>query len=98
MEVVYNSSKDMEKNSQIAATNAITILNVSKYSFLKKNLNNIRIKGAELAGGNFTLANFTNADLTGVNLRSSILTKAIFKNTNMENIELGILPGIKFDT
>ena len=32
---------------------AITILNVSHYSFSGKNLSNIKIPGAELAGGEF---------------------------------------------
>ena len=74
MEVVYKSRNNEDKSSHIAASNAITVLNVSHYSFSGKDLSYVNIPGAELAGGEFVETDFTNADLTGVNLRSTILS------------------------
>ena len=59
MEVVYKSRKTNEKNLEIAAANLITVLNVSHYTFSGKNLSNIKIPGAELAGGEFVQTDFT---------------------------------------
>lgn len=76
MEVVYKSKKENDKKSIIAATNAITILNISHYSFSGKDLSKVKIPNAELAGGEFVNTNFSDADLSGVNLRSTLLTQA----------------------
>lgn len=96
MEIVYFTRKNNDKNLEIGSANAITVLNVSHYSFSSKDLSFIKIPGAELAGGEFVETDFSNAVLTGVNLRSTILSKSKFINTKMENVELGILPSIKF--
>ena len=94
--VVYNSRITKYKYSEIAASNAITILNISHYTFSGKNLSNIKVPGAELAGGEFVETDFTSADLSGVNLRSTNLSKAKFVKTKMDDVELGIFPNIQY--
>ena len=53
MEAVYNSRKNCTQNSKLGAANAITVLNVSHFSFSGKDLSNIKIPGADLGGGEF---------------------------------------------
>ena len=97
MEVVYNSRNNKDNISKIGASNAITVLNVSHYSFFEKDLSNIEVPGADLSGGEFVNTNFTNADLSEVNLRSTLLTKTIFNQANLYKVELGIIPALHFE-
>ena len=83
LDIVYNSRNKDDINSEIAAANAITILNLSHFSFSNLDLSGIRIKGADLAGGEFVNTDLSNTDLSGVNFRSSILTNAKFIGANM---------------
>lgn len=72
-------------------------MNVSHFDFSGKDFSEIKIPGADLAGGEFFETNFTKANLSGVNFRSALLTKTNFTKAKMLNIELGILPSIKFN-
>ena len=51
---------------EIAAANAITILNMTGFDFSNKDLSNICIKGANLSYGIFEGTNFANAKLQTV--------------------------------
>ncbi|CAG9335578.1 unnamed protein product [Blepharisma stoltei] len=72
-----------------AASNAITILNRNKFSFKNKNLEKIKIKGADLSFGLFENVKFDSSDLRDVNFTNSNILRVSFKNCNMKNVEFG---------
>lgn len=52
MDAVYNS-RNNKANSEIGASNSITVLNVSHFSFSGKDLSSVKILWADLSGGEF---------------------------------------------
>ncbi|KAF0479087.1 NACHT domain-containing protein [Gigaspora margarita] len=92
----------LNDNIQIASANAITILSRAKIQ-LSKNLNNIRVSGADLSNGifnnyqlarakldnvNFQNANLASADLTSADLQNANFQNANFQNANLQNVNL----------
>ena len=68
---------------EVAAANAITILNMTGFDFSNRDLSNICIKGANLSYGTFEGTNFANA-----NLQRVIFTGAWLKDANLERANL----------
>lgn len=89
-----NAFKDVPY-SEIAAKNAITILNFAKISFSGMNLSGIRIPNADLSNGIFDSTNFTYADLSGVNLQGSWLRNINLKRAILQKVTFGEKPFIQ---
>jgi uncharacterized protein YjbI with pentapeptide repeats len=81
-----------EDRSEIAAANAISVLNAGGIDFNNEDLENVRIPGADLSGGVLDGVNFKGADLRKVNFRGAWLRGANFLNANMQGVDLGLLP------
>ena len=73
----------LKSHFDVAAANAITILNMAGFDFSHRDLSNICIKGANLSNGMFEGTNFANA-----NLRRVIFTDAWLKDANLEKANL----------
>lgn len=74
---------------EIAAANAITILNIAGYDFSNQDFSNVSISGANLSYGICEGTNFTNANLQGVDLTDAWLKDANFVNANLANVKFG---------
>ena len=92
---IQSQNKDQDRRKVVAAANAITILVAGNVSFSGTNLSKIRICGANLNDGMFSMADFTEADLSGVILENCKLDGALFYKTKMEEVKLGVYPEIK---
>lgn len=86
LQVVYFSKKDNEL--QIAASNAITLLNYANYSFSYLDLSKIKIPEANLLNSNFYYTNLEDSDFTNCKLGFSN-----FIGANLQNI---IVSGASF--
>mgnify|MGYP000875849538 FL=1 len=80
----------------VAAANAITILNVSGYDFSNQDFRKVCIPGANLSYGIFEGTDFTGANLRDVDFTSAWLKKAHLSEANLEGVEFGESPTIKF--
>jgi len=91
-----NQSQNMQQDKRriIAAANAITILVAGNVGFSGYDLSRIRICGANLNDGMFSMTDFSEADLSGVGLRNCKLDGALFDKTKMAEINLGLYPEI----
>ncbi|KAG0311461.1 hypothetical protein BGZ97_011861 [Linnemannia gamsii] len=76
----------------LAAANAMTILVKAGIRFNGKDLQGIRIPGANLSEGEFDLAVFQGADLCNVNLTRAWLRQADFKKAHMAGVQFGESP------
>ena len=92
---IQSQNKDQDKRKVVAAANAITILVAGNVGFSAANLSKIRICGANLNDGMFSMADFTEADLSGVILENCKLDGALFYKSIMEEVKLGVYPEIK---
>ena len=90
-------SKSSEKWS-IAAANAITILVRAGTYFNGADLNNIKIRGADLSYGQFDSAQLEGADLREVKLCSIWLRQANLSQARMEGVEFGEWPYLEADS
>ncbi len=86
-----------EPRVQIAAANAITILNAANRSFAGKNLRRIRVRYANVAGGNFEEADLQEADLRDVDFTQAWLTRANLTGSCLDNIRTVPLQGEQLD-
>lgn len=75
---------------RIAASNAISILNRTGFSFQGIPLINVKIPYADLSHTILNRTIFTGADLTGVNFTSSSFIGTIFNDTDMGQVNFGI--------
>ena len=82
----------------IAAANAITLLNAAEFDFSGQDLSNICIPGANLSNGVFESTIFRGANLQGVNFTGAYLKDANFAQANLKNIELNVIPSLKFQS
>jgi WD40 repeat protein len=73
----------------IAASNAITLLNAMNEDFSKRDLNDVQISQADLRMGKFVKTSFTGANLEGVWFHGAHLGGADFSGANLKNIQLG---------
>ena len=97
-EIILEEIPQAEKNPfNIAAANAMTILNLAKFDFSAMDLRNISISNAFLASGKFKGTNFTGADLSGVDFTKADLENAILTDTQLLDIEFGEFPYLKFN-
>ncbi|CAG8461802.1 8213_t:CDS:2 [Dentiscutata erythropus] len=88
----YIECSKMNTDIQTASANAITVLSHARI-LLPKNLNNIRIPGANLSNGVFNNSQLVRADLNNVNFQNANLQNANIKgaslnNTNFQNANL----------
>lgn len=91
---VIECSKHRE-DLNIAAANAITILNVAGISFHSRDFARIRIPYADLEGSVFDSASLYKADLSGVNFRNSWLESADLRESNLKDVSLGEYPYVE---
>jgi len=91
-EIVYSSRNNYE--IKIASSNAITLLNCIGISFYRKDLNGIKICGADLSYAMMDSVNFEGADLTDVSMRETYLVNANLKNSIMKNVKLFERPSL----
>ncbi|CAG8567812.1 8430_t:CDS:1, partial [Gigaspora rosea] len=82
---IESSKKDA--NVQIASANAITVLLRAKIS-LQKNLNNIRVPGADLSNGVFNNSQLVKADLSNVNFQNAKLRSANLEGASLQDASL----------
>lgn len=75
-----------EERVQIAAANAITILVAADKTFYGKDMRRIRIRYANLHGGNFERVDFSEADLRDVNFSDAWLCNTNFFGTCLDRI------------
>ncbi|ETO11695.1 WD-40 repeat protein [Reticulomyxa filosa] len=85
---IIEASKTKD-NVNIAAANAITILNSANINLHYKDWSNIKIPHAILNNAFLEGTNFKNANLDYVNLYQAFLNKANFTNASMNNIYFG---------
>ncbi|CAL5993303.1 WD40_repeat protein [Hexamita inflata] len=85
--VIYMSKGN--KQYEIAASNAITILNYADVQMINKDFKGIQIQGANLSSAMLNNCDFSGADLTDVNFAQSWLYQCNFSNSIMENISFG---------
>ena len=74
---------------EIAAANAITILNMIGLDFSNRDLSNICIKDANLSHGLFEKANFVNSNLQRVIFTGAWLKDANLERANLQGIDFG---------
>jgi WD40 repeat protein len=84
-EILEESKHDVRVET--AAANAITILVAANKSFAGKDLRRLRIRGANIYGGNFEGAKIEEADLRGVNISQAWLTKASLSGSCVDELE-----------
>ncbi|KAG0043664.1 hypothetical protein BGZ83_011144, partial [Gryganskiella cystojenkinii] len=88
----YIERSKIDEKWSTAAANAITILVRAGTSFNRVDLNNIKIRGADLSYGLFDSAQMQGADLRQVKMRSIWLRQANLNKTQMEGVEFGEWP------
>jgi WD40 repeat protein/tRNA A37 threonylcarbamoyladenosine biosynthesis protein TsaE len=81
-----------EERVQVAAANAITILNHANVSFSQRDLSHIRVSGADLSNAILDSTDLREADLRGVNLQGAWLNNAKLGGALMEDIQFGEFP------
>lgn len=87
-----------EVRVQVAAANAITILNAANRSFANKDFRRIRISFANVSGGNFEGADLQDSDLRNVDFTGAWLTRANLSGSCVDKIRTTALQGEKFDS
>lgn len=90
-------SLNHEDTCQTLAANAITILVRSGMRFNSANLQGIKIKGANLTGGEFDSADMRNADLTDVTFDKCWLRQARLGGAQLAGSKFGESPYIPLD-
>ncbi|ETO04970.1 hypothetical protein RFI_32426 [Reticulomyxa filosa] len=85
---IIKSSKN-NKNVNIAAANAITVLNSANVNMHNRDWSNIKIPYAILDHAFLEGSNFTNANLTNVRIYQTCLNKTDFTNASMDGIYFG---------
>jgi WD40 repeat protein len=73
----------------IAASNAMTILNLLNVSFIGMDFRNVKIGGALLDQAFLDETDFSGADLSNVSLTQTSLSNAKFVNANMKGVNFG---------
>lgn len=86
-ELVYLSKTEIR--ASIAAANAITILNYANEIFSHKNLQGIRIPGADLSNAICEGTQFQNADLRRVRFHNAWLSAADFTKAILAEVQFG---------
>lgn len=86
-----------EARVQLAAANAITILNAAKKSFAYMDLRRIRIRYANLENANLEGADLTDADLRDVNLSHAWLINAHMTGCCIDRVKIDYTIGIDLD-
>ena len=79
----------LQSHFEIAAANAITILNMTGFDFDHRDLSNICIKGANLSYGMFEGTNFANARLQRVIFTGAWLKDANLQRANLQGVDFG---------
>lgn len=85
-----------DEHVEIAAANAITILNYADISFSQKALDRIRIKGADLSNAMLDTLNLNDADIRQVNLKGTSLNNTKLCGAIMQDVKLGEIPYLEF--
>ena len=74
---------------QVAAANAITVLNMLETSFSAMDFSNIKVPGADLSFAILHHTNLQGADLSRVNLKKAFLCFANFTKANLSEVFFG---------
>ncbi|CAG9323615.1 unnamed protein product [Blepharisma stoltei] len=83
------------KSIKYASSNAITILNYSKYKFIDKDLHGIKIKGADLSEALIINSNFQGSNLKRVDFSFANIYDTNFKDCNLTDVWFGQYPPFK---
>ena len=89
------SMNDKGEEFEVAAANAVSILNRAKVSFSGLNFQKAKIPYADLTSGMFADTDFSDADLSYVKMPNAHLRGAKFNRANLNNISLGELPALQ---
>ncbi len=95
-DIVEESKHD--EHVEIAAANAMTILVAARKSFAGKNLRKIRIRNANIAGGNFEGADLCYSDLRGIDISTGWFRHAHLSGSLVDNIQIGELSVDKLES
>lgn len=76
----------------MVSANTATLLTRAHVEFSGRDLQNIRIPGADLSAGILDSTNLSGAFLDGVDLCQAFLNGANFKNCSMKDVNVGVLP------
>ncbi|CAG9323619.1 unnamed protein product [Blepharisma stoltei] len=83
------------KSLKYASSNAITILNYSKYKFIDKDLHGIKIKGADLSEALIINSNFQGSNLKRVDFYFANIYDTNFKDCDLTDVRFGKYPPFK---
>ncbi|CAG9323620.1 unnamed protein product [Blepharisma stoltei] len=83
------------KSLKHASSNAITILNYSKYKFIDKDLHGIKIKGADLSEALIINSNFQGSNLKRVDFTFANIYDTNFKDCDLTDVRFGKYPPFK---
>lgn len=86
---IVEYSRESERH-KVAASNAISILKETGFSFRDLSLKGISIPFADLSHAVLDDVDFTGADLTGVNFSNSSLQRTKFSGANFAQVNFGI--------
>ncbi|CAG9323618.1 unnamed protein product [Blepharisma stoltei] len=78
------------KSLKHASSNAITILNYSKYKFIDKDLHGIKIKGADLSEALIINSNFQGSNLKRVDFSFANIYDTNFKDCDLTDVCFGL--------
>ena len=78
-----------QSHFEVAAANAITILNMTGFDFSHCDLSNVSMMGANLSYGAFEGTTFANANLQNVNFTGAWLKNASFERANLQGVDFG---------
>ncbi|CAG9332298.1 unnamed protein product [Blepharisma stoltei] len=82
------------KNLKFAASNAMTVLNYSKYEFINKDLSSIEIEGADLSEALIINSNFQGSNLRKVDFSYANIYCSSFRNCDLTDAWFGQHPPI----
>ncbi|KAG0280210.1 hypothetical protein BGZ96_001641, partial [Linnemannia gamsii] len=89
VETVRESGINSSDTDQTLAANAMTILVRSGMQFNSANLRRVKIKGANLTGGEFDSADLRDSDLTGTIFDKCWLRQAVFQGAQLKGAQFG---------
>ncbi|CAG9310110.1 unnamed protein product [Blepharisma stoltei] len=84
----------INKKLKYSASNAITILNYSKYNFINKDLRGIQIEGADLSEALIINTDFQGSNLKRVNFSYANIYDSNFRNCDLSDAWLGQIPPV----
>jgi uncharacterized protein YjbI with pentapeptide repeats len=85
----------MNVDGQVAAANAITVLNAASIPLSYLDLHGIRVGNANLSQALLHGSNLQGTDLTGCDLTRADLGEANLQEAKMEGVQFGLMPSLE---